>query len=156
MYSSVLFICTGNICRSPTADGMLREKLKKEGLDHIVVDSAGIHAFHEGSPPDIRAVEEAKSRGYDISGLVSRPIFPEDFLQFDLIIAMDEGHLHSLRMMKPEESNAVLKLHSHFAKDPVWENVPDPYYGGPEHFTMAFDLIENGVDGILEKLKEKI
>jgi len=154
MYRSVLFICTGNICRSPTADGMLREKLKEAGLDHITVDSAGIHAFHEGSPPDIRAVQEAKNRGYDIGGLVSRPIRPKDFFDFDLIIAMDEGHLHSLRMMKPDDSEATLKLHSNFAKDPVWENVPDPYYGGPEHFTMAFDLIENGVDGILKVLKD--
>ncbi len=154
MYQSILFICTGNICRSPTADGMLRQKLKEEGLHHIKVDSAGTHSFHEGGPPDSRAVKEAAERGYDIKGLVSRPVTPEDFQEFDLMVAMDEGHLKTLQAMKPAHSQTEIKLHSDFATNPKWQNVPDPYYGGDEHFTMAFDLIENGVDGLLKVLKK--
>lgn len=154
MYKSVLFICSGNICRSPTAEGMLRQKLAEHGLSHITVDSAGMHAFHEGCEPDGRAKQAALARGYSLNGLISRPIRASDFEDFDLIIAMDGGHLAGLERAKPADSKAILKMHSDFATNPLMRDVPDPYYGGEEHFNRAFDLIENGVNGILEILKK--
>ena len=154
MYTSVLFVCTGNICRSPTAEGMLRHLLQKEGLSHIRVDSAGTHGWHSGEHPDYRAVAAAKERGYDISDLRSRALKPEDFEEFELMIAMDEGHYAALERLKPAHARVEIKFHSDFATNPVWKDVPDPYYGGPEHFKQAFDLIENGVLGIVKILKE--
>lgn len=154
MYKSVLFVCTGNICRSPTADGMLRQLLIEHEVTGVNVDSCGTHGWHEGSPPDPRAVEEAVSRGYSIANIRSRPLKLDDFYEFDLIIAMDKGHLEHLNRAKPDNSDATVKLHSEFADDPEWEEVPDPYYGGQEHFTKAFDLIEDGVKGILDTVKQ--
>lgn len=154
MYKSVLFVCTGNICRSPTADGMLQQLLKKEGLEHIIVDSCGTHGWHEGAGPDPRAAQEAKERGYDISNIRSRPLRDSDFYEFDLIIAMDSGHFRALTSAKPHNSTSDIKMHSDFADNPEWVDVPDPYYGGKEHFSKAFDLIENGVMGILNTLKK--
>jgi protein-tyrosine phosphatase len=154
MYTSILFICSGNICRSPTAEGMLRQKLNDEGLTHVKVDSAGIHAFHEGSAPDFRAMAESERRGYPLDGLISRPVNENDFEEFDLMIAMDDGHFRDLTRMKPQRSTTEIKMHSDFAHNPEWTSVPDPYYGGEEHFRKAFDLIENGVDGLIEVLKK--
>ncbi len=153
MYTSVLFVCTGNICRSPTADGMLRQLLAENGNDKINVDSCGTHGWHEGSPPDPRAVEEAVNRGYCIENIRSRPLKNEDYYDFDLIIAMDKGHFDYLNLNKPKDSKADIKMHSAFATDSEWTDVPDPYYGGTEHFTKAFDLIENGVKGIMKELQ---
>ena len=155
MYQSILFVCTGNICRSPTADGMLRQKLREAGLSHIMVDSAGTHGYHSGEGPDGRAVAEAARRGYDISGIISRPLKMQDYMEFDLLVAMDEGHLAYMERQKPAASNAAIRLHSEFARNPTWLSVPDPYYGGEEHFRKAFDLIEQGVEGILREIQEK-
>ena len=153
MYKSVLFVCTGNICRSPTADGMLRQLLMEHEIIGVNVDSCGTHGWHEGNPPDPRAVEEAVNRGYSIANIRSRPLKDSDFYEFDLIIAMDKSHFTHLTQAKPDNSDAVIKMHSEFAEDPEWEDVPDPYYGGPAHFEKAFDLIEDGVKGILDTLK---
>lgn len=154
MYKSVLFVCTGNICRSPTADGMLRQLLIEHEVTDVNVDSCGTHGWHEGSPPDPRAAEEAVNRGYSIANIRSRPLKLDDFYEFDLIIAMDKSHLEHLNRAKPDNSDATIKLHSEFADAPEWEEVPDPYYGGQEHFTKAFDLIEDGVKGILDTVKQ--
>ena len=154
MYKSVLFVCTGNICRSPTADGMLKHLLEKEGLSHIIVDSCGTHGWHEGAGPDPRAVEAARQRGYNISHIRSRPIRDSDFYEYELIVAMDSGHFRTLTAAKPHNTESDIKMHSDFAENPEWIDVPAPYYGGQEHFDKAFDLIENGVTGILKTLKK--
>ena len=152
MYKSVLFVCTGNICRSPTADGMLQQLLKEKELGHIRVDSCGTHGWHKGSQPDPRAIQAASERGYDIKHITSRPLEDSDYYEFDLIIAMDRGHYEFLNQYRPDNSEAQIKMHSDFADNPVWTDVPDPYYGGQEHFETAFDLIESGVKGILKEL----
>ena len=152
-YASVLFVCTGNICRSPTADGMLRAKLRERGLSDIKVDSAGTHSYHVGHPPDGRARAESAKRGYPLDDLVARAVTDSDFYEFDLLVGMDRGHIAELERCKPDNSDAVIRLHSSFVKDPIWEDVPDPYYGGPEHFEKAFTLIEQGVEGILQELR---
>ena len=152
MYTSVLFVCTGNICRSPTAEGMLRHLLQKEGLSHIRVDSAGTHGWHSGEHPDYRAVAAAKERGYDISDLRSRALKPEDFEEFELMIAMDEGHYAALERLKPAHARVEIKFHSDFATNPVWKDVPDPYYGGAQGFENVLDILEDACAGLLTSL----
>lgn len=144
----VLVVCTGNICRSPTGEGVLRFLLEKNFLqEKIEVDSAGTHDYHVGEPPDRRAIAHAKKRGYDISGLRARQVVPEDFEKFDLVLAMDRGHLRFLERLCPAASRHKLRL---FA---AGEDVPDPYYGGAEHFEEALDLIEKAAKRLLDELR---
>lgn len=152
---SVLFLCTGNICRSPTAEGVLRHKLAAAGLDKaIAVDSAGTIDFHAGDPPDPRAIKRAALRGYDLVDLRARQIRPADFDDFDLILAMDEGHMTELSRMAPEGSRARLALFLEMSGSPASvREVPDPYYGGLDDYDHALDLIEPAVDGLIEVLK---
>ena len=125
---------------------MLRELAKRQGLD-IDFDSAGTHDYHVGEAPDRRAVAHAKKRGYDISGLRARQVAAEDFVKFDLVLAMDRGHLKLLERMCPTASRHKLRL---FA---AGEEVPDPYYGGAEHFEQALDLIEKAAKRLLDELR---
>ena len=144
----VLVVCTGNICRSPTAEGVLRVLLEKERLqEKIEVDSAGTHDYHVGEAPDRRAIAHARKRGYDISALRARQVAAEDFDRFDLLLAMDRGHLRSLERMCPPEKRHKLRL---FA---AGQEVPDPYYGGAEHFEQALDLIEKAAKDLLDELR---
>jgi len=141
----VLFVCTGNICRSPTAEGVFRALVRKAGLeDRIETDSAGTHAYHVGDPPDERAVRAARRRGWDISALRARKVEAEDFETFDLILALDRGHLRLLERMRPKGSRAEVRLFLSDGRD-----VPDPYYGGPADFDHALDLIEEGAREVL-------
>ena len=141
-------VCTGNICRSPTAEGVLRFLLEKNALQgRIEVDSAGTHDYHAGEAPDRRAVAHARKRGYDISGLRARQVGAEDFEKFDLLLAMDRGHLRILERMCPPEKRHKLRL---FA---AGQEVPDPYYGGAEHFEQALDLIEQAARRLLDELR---
>ncbi len=147
----ILVVCTGNICRSPTGEGVLRSLLEKEcPRQKFEIDSAGTHDYHLGEAPDRRAIAHAKKRGYDISGLRARQVAPEDFEKFDLVLAMDHGHLRILERMCPAGSRHKLRL---FA---AGEEVPDPYYGGAEHFEEALDLIEKAAKRLLDELRHHL
>lgn len=137
----LLFVCLGNICRSPTAEGVMRTLLAEKGLNWIEVDSAGTAAYHLGKAPDTRAQRAAKGRGYDLSSLRARQVIPSDFDEFDYIFAMDSSNLSNLMSIKPKDSRAVVELA--LAKtDLNIVDVPDPYYGGAEGFEEVIDLCE--------------
>jgi len=142
----ILMVCTGNICRSPSAEGVFRELARKENLN-IEVESAGTHDYHVGEAPDRRAIAHAKKRGYDISGLRARQVAAADFEKFDLILAMDRGHLRILEGLCPAAQRGKLRL---FVPG---QDVPDPYYGGAEHFEAALDLIEDAARKLLVELR---
>lgn len=140
----VLFVCTGNICRSPLADGMLRALVSRMKCNKTIeVDSAGTDSYHIGQPPDPRSQKAARAMGYDISSLRARALQRNDFYTFNLILAMDEGHMATLQRLKPEDSPAELRLFLHYAPEYGY-NVPDPYYDGPEAFDHVARMIEDG------------
>jgi protein-tyrosine phosphatase len=150
----VLFVCTGNICRSPMAEGVLRGRAAAHGLDrHVETDSAGTHDYHVGEPPDHRAQASARARGYDLSGQRARRVRAEDFELFDYLVALDRGHLAHLRRLCPPGREDRLHLLLDFA-DRSGGDVPDPYYGDDADFEIALDLVERGVDGILALIRE--
>ncbi len=150
----VLMVCTGNICRSPTAEGVLRHKLEEAGLgDRVLVDSAGTIDYHSGDPPDRRAVAQARLRGYDLSSQRARQLRLRDFEVFDLILCMDRGHLSQLRRGCPEARRDRLRLFLEFAPDLGLSEVPDPYYGELADYDYALDLIEPAVAGLIEALR---
>jgi protein-tyrosine phosphatase len=142
----VLFVCTGNICRSPTAEGVLRSLAEKQGL-RIHVESRGTHDYHVGEPPDERAQRHAMRRGYDLSAQRARHVAPRDFEEFDLILAMDRGHLRLLQRMAPAHLRHKIRP---FLPD---ADVPDPYYGGPEGFEGVLDLVEEACRGLLDEIR---
>lgn len=148
----VLFVCTGNICRSPTAEGVFRAMVRKAGReDRIETDSAGTHGYHVGDPPDERAVRAALRRGWDISDLRARKVDTDDFDDFDLILALDRGHLRLLERMRPRGARALVRLFLSDGRD-----VPDPYYGGPADFDHALDLIEVGAAELLAEVADRV
>jgi protein-tyrosine phosphatase len=151
----VLMVCTGNICRSPTAEGVLRAKLAQAGLGaQVYVGSAGTQGYHTAEPPDPRAVRAAAQRGYDIARLRARPLRPEDFSRFDVLFAMDRGHLEWLHKRKPAAANPSLGLFMALAtRHPGVSEIPDPYYGGPAGFEHVLDLVEDACDGALQRLQ---
>ncbi|GIX23673.1 MAG: phosphotyrosine protein phosphatase [Caldimonas sp.] len=154
---SVLFVCTGNICRSPTAEVVVRHHLQRAGLvDRVHLDSAGTHGYHVGHPPDERAQAHAARRGYDLSALRARKVDAADFQRFDLILAMDRGHLHWLRESCPTAEHGKLKLMMDFAPPPRREEVPDPYYGGPAGFELVLDCLEAAAHGLVEHLRARL
>jgi protein-tyrosine phosphatase len=149
----ILFVCMGNICRSPTAEGVVRQLLAERAQDlQVQLDSAGTHGYHVGEPPDARAIEAASRRGIDIGGLRARRVQREDFERFDLILAMDRENLSRLRQLQPEQSGAQLRLMLDFAPDAAVEEVPDPYYGGVAGFEQVLDLLEDAAEGLLQAL----
>lgn len=148
----VLFVCMGNICRSPTAEGVFRHHVNEGGFgDRIQVDSAGTHAFHVGEPPDRRAIAAAERREISLAGIHARRVSDSDFENFDFIIAMDEDNQRRLVDRSPEEHRAKVQLFMSFASVGVTE-VPDPYYGGTAGFEKVLDLIEEASRGLLETL----
>ncbi len=156
MVSSILFVCMGNICRSPTAEGVMRHKLREAGLHEAVrVDSAGTHAWHAGSPPDRRSQMHAARRGYDLAGLRAREVVEADFDRFDLILAMDWDNLALLEERCPPAFRRKLgRLTEHCRRhdSPV---VPDPYAGGAQGFEEVLDLVEDACDGLLQLVRRK-
>ncbi len=153
----VLFVCTGNICRSPTAEGVFRHMVAEAGLsDRIGTDSAGTDAYHVGEPPDRRAAACAGKRGIDISDLRARRVRRSDFGDFDLLLAMDEGHLADLLRMAPPEARDKVRRFMDYAPDAPRREVPDPYYGDGTHFDEAFDLCERASRGLLNSLRREI
>lgn len=154
--TGILFVCTGNICRSPTAEGVFRHRVREAGIDHLfIVDSAGVASYHLGAPPDTRSIRAAKERGFEIHDLRARAVKKSDFNEFDLILAMDEGHYRALDRMKPPGARANIAMFLNFANDHRKSDVPDPYYGGAEDFALVLDLVEEGVDGLLLHLRQK-
>ena len=150
--NSVLFVCMGNICRSPTAEGVFRHHVNAAGLDgQIEIDSAGTHAYHTGEPPDRRAQAAAERRGMSLDGIRARRVSADDYERFDLIVAMDEDNLARLTEEAPEEYRAELRLFLEYSAGDERE-VPDPYYGGAAGFERVLDLVEEASRGLLETL----
>ncbi len=151
----VLFVCMGNICRSPTAEGVFQELLRKEGLEgEIEIDSAGTHAYHIGKTPDHRARAAALRRGVDLGSLRARQVTPEDFGYFDYILAMDRYNLEILEAECPPQYRNRLSLFLEFAPDADADEVPDPYYGGEKGFDWVLDLVEAASLGLLERIRQ--
>ena len=152
----VLFVCMGNICRSPTAHGLFRDLVDKEELsDSIEIDSAGTHAYHIGNKPDNRSQMGAEKRGVDLSDLTARQVKLNDFSHYDYILAMDQSNLRDLFDICPEESQEKISLLSKFSKNSDLKDVPDPYYGGPNGFEEVFDQILDSLEGLLSVIKKK-
>jgi protein-tyrosine phosphatase len=151
---SVLMVCMGNICRSPTAEAVLRTKVAQAGLTRqVLIDSAGTHNYHPGSPPDERSQEHAMRRGYDLSQLRARQFTDDDYADFDLILAMDWDNLALLQVDCPPEHAVKLKLLMEFAPEANTAVVPDPYYGKQAEFDTVLDLTEAACAGLVLHLQ---
>jgi len=148
---SFLFVCLGNICRSPTAEAVFRFQAKKAGHD-FKVSSSGTGAWHEGEPPDARSIKAGMKRGYDLNGQISRKITQKDFLEYDYILAMDKSNYQDLIVMCPEYLVPKIRLFLDFSEDSVVDEVPDPYYGGKDGFNEVIDLIEQASEGLILSL----
>lgn len=152
----VLFVCLGNICRSPTAEGVLRHKLRAAGLEgRIEVDSAGTGDWHVDKAADIRTRQAAQQRGYDLSALRGRQVKAADFNAFDLILAMDNSNLHDLQQLRPSNASAELDLFLRRYQLEL-DEVPDPYYGGEAGFAQVLDLLEHACDALVIELKGRL
>jgi protein-tyrosine phosphatase len=154
--TKVLFVCMGNICRSPTAQGVFRKMVGDAGLtDTVQVESAGTHAYHVGEPPDVRAQQAAKKRGYEIADLRARQVTLDDFRDADLILAMDWENLAILQQQCPRAYKHKLHLLMRFAGEHDAATVPDPYYGGPEGFNTVLDYVEDACQGLLDVVRRR-
>lgn len=152
----VLFVCMGNICRSPTAEGVFRHVVAQAGLaEQVRTDSAGTHAYHVGEPPDGRAQSTAVSRGLDISDLRARRVQASDFSEFDYVIAMDRDNLSNLIHEAPAELRSRIHLFLDFAPQRKESEVPDPYYGGQQGFEKVFDMVEAASEGLLNEIRQQ-
>jgi protein-tyrosine phosphatase len=152
----ILFVCLGNICRSPSAEAVLRAIAEREAPElQIEVDSAGTAGYHIGDPPDARSQAAALRRGYDMSPLRARIVEPADFERYDLILAMDENNLNVLRQRAPEAHRERVRLFLDFAPESGMGEVPDPYYGGPAGFEQVLDLVEDAARGLIAHLRER-
>jgi len=148
----VLFVCLGNICRSPTAKAVFDPKFQQAALP-LETDSAGTTGYHAGSPPDPRAQRIARRWGVDISAERARVVTSEDFARFDAILVMDRSNLDELRALRPADSNSRLELVMSLAPDYGVEEVPDPYYGGADGFRRVIDMLEAAADSLIEDLR---
>lgn len=152
----ILFVCLGNICRSPSAEAVFKGLIQKEKLEHLFhVDSAGTAAYHAGENADARMQTHAIKRGYDLTS-ISRKVRPEDFKQFDLIIAMDEANFYDLNRIAPDDKSAqkIVRM-TDFSLDYDYDEVPDPYYGGSAGFELVLDILEDACSGLLTFIREK-
>lgn len=152
MTTKVLFVCMGNICRSPTAEGVFRHLVKAQGVaDRFVIDSAGTHDYHIGEGPDKRTMQAARQRGYDLSALRGRQVSVADFVEFDHVLAMDNANLANLQRICPPEHRHKVRLFLTYGQSAEQE-VPDPYYGGAQGFEHVLDLVEDAASGLLKAL----
>jgi protein-tyrosine phosphatase len=153
----VLFVCTGNICRSPTAEGVFRALVEREGLAaRIAAASAGTHGYHIGDPPDPRAIAHARRRGYDLSRLRATRLEAADFERYDLLIACDAGHQRFLSRLAPADLKGRVALLMDYAPELGLTEVPDPYYGGAADFEHVLDIIEPAAAGLLAALRREL
>lgn len=153
----ILFVCMGNICRSPMAEGVFKHYVAQAGLqDLIASDSAGTHDYHVGDPPDPRALRASERRGYDLSALRGRQVSRGDFGEFDYLLAMDEANLRALERLCPSQHAHKLKLLMEFSTGPALREVPDPYYGGEPGFERVLDLVEQAAQGLLDHLRRRL
>jgi protein-tyrosine phosphatase len=154
---SVLFVCMGNICRSPTAEGVFRKCLAEQRpAARVHIDSAGTHAYHIGEPPDPRSQRAALIRGIDLSGLRARRVIVEDFNRFDLVVPMDRLNEATLRELCPVEHADRIRLLLDFAPQLERKDVPDPYYGGSNGFEAVLDMVEEAADGLLKHVSREL
>ena len=154
---SILVVCTGNICRSPTGEGVLRHLVERRGLaDRVRVASAGTHDYHVGEMPDPRAVKHASRRGYDLSSLRASQVSARDFHEHDYILAMDRGHLRILRSIAPANARARVGLFLEASERWKGEDVPDPYYGGVEGFERVLDMVEEAAGRWLDRIEAEL
>jgi protein-tyrosine phosphatase len=153
----ILFVCMGNICRSPTVEGVFRQAVLRELPDRIIrIDSAGTHAYHVGQPPDPRAQRAAEKRGIDLSALRARRIVETDFSNFDIVVAMDPLNVVVMQEFCPPDMHAKIRLLMEFAPAIEREDVPDPYYGGSNGFEYVLDLAEEASGGLIEHVKAEL
>ncbi len=151
--TGILFVCMGNICRSPTAEAVFRKMAEEAGLiERVFIDSAGTHDYHIGSPPDERSMRAARGRGYDMSGLRARQVEAKDFLHFDYILAMDRDNLAMLKRIASPGLQGKARLFMEFSGDFADPEVPDPYYGGAQGFETVLDRVESASRGLLAQI----
>lgn len=152
----VLFVCMGNICRSPLAHGLFEQMVREAGLaEKILVDSAGTHAYHVGQPPDLRSQETARRRGVDLSGQRARRVSEKDFEDFDYVLAMDKDNYLMLEEICPPGCESKLRLFLEFAPELPETEVPDPYYGGASGFERVYDLVDMAARGLLKEIQRR-
>ena len=152
----VLFVCTGNICRSPTAEGVFRHLVDARGLSgEIEAESAGIGSWHVGEPPDRRSQQTARARGVEINDQRARAVHPDDFTTFDLILSRDTGHYRDLERLCPGGNSAKIRLFMDYAPETGITDVPDPYYGDGDGFDRVFDMIETASKGLLAEIEAR-
>lgn len=149
----VLFVCLGNICRSPTAEAVFRARAQQAGLD-VIIDSAGTSGWHIGEPPDPRSIEAGEARGYSFKGQASRKVIRADFGEYDYVLAMDQKNVTALKEICPESYLPRIQLFLDYVPKCEVREVPDPYYGGGDGFTRVLDLIEQASDGLIAALKQ--
>lgn len=150
----VLFVCMGNICRSPTAHAVFRKLVKEQKMDKLIeIDSAGTHAYHVGNPPDTRSAKVARGRGIEMNDLRARQVDFGDFIQYDYILAMDHANFSNLKDQALPEHFPKISLFLDYASDWQEQEVPDPYYGGPEGFDRVFDMVTDASLGLLEHIR---
>ncbi len=158
MANSVLFVCMGNICRSPTAEGVFRRMFENSNIERsVLIDSAGTIGYHAGEHADRRAIAAAKRRGYDLSEIISRQVESRDFEKFDLIVAMDAENFANLKAQAERSGHGKkvdkIKMFLEYSTQTEYDEVPDPYYGGNSGFDLVIDLIEDASEGLIEHLK---
>jgi len=153
----LLFVCMGNICRSPTAEAVFRHRIDAAGLiDQVEIDSAGTHAYHIGNPPDTRSQAAALRRGYEMHELRARRVLADDIADFDYVLAMDRDNLEILQQLAPAELREKPRLFMSYAPHYGFEEVPDPYYGGDRGFEQVLDMIEAASDALIEEIRTQI
>jgi protein-tyrosine phosphatase len=156
MKVSVLFVCMGNICRSPTAEAVFRHYVESAGLSaSILIDSAGTHDYHIGHAPDLRSQHAAEQRGYDMSSLRGRQVESLDFERFDYVLAMDRANLAILQYLAPRGCKKQLQLFLDYARHHKEREVPDPYYGGEQGFEQVLDMIEDAAQALLQHIQQR-